>query len=180
MIRPGAAATLGRWREVLAGAALALGGLWLLPGPGWVLPGLGLALAALGAGLVVVGLRRVRLGRAAEGPGVVQVVEGQVAYFGPDGGGFVALDDLVALAADGPDWVLTGADGTRLRVPRGARGVEALTDALLRLPGLDPARLVAAAAPGAAGSRVWHRGARGAPRALPLTRPDGRDRSGAP
>lgn len=178
MIRPGAAATLSRWREVLAGAAVAALGGWLLFKPGYVLPAAGVALAALGAGLAVVGLRRIRLGAATAGPGVVQVVEGQVAYFGPVGGGFVALDEVVALAlsADGAAWVLTGADGARLAVPRGAEGAEALADALVRLPGLDPAALVRAAAAGPAPSerRLWRR----AEAVAPLTWANGRDRSG--
>lgn len=181
MIRPEAAATLARWREVLAGAGLAAAGLWLLAQPGYVLPGLGLVLAGLGAGLAVVGLRRLWFRAAGEGPGVVQVVEGQVAYFGPAGageGGFVALDDLVALTltADGSHWRLTSAEGSVLVIPRAARGAEVLLDAFVRLPGLDAAALVraAAAGPAAADRRLWTR-----PRAVaPLTWAGGRDRSG--
>lgn len=182
MIRPGAAATLRRWREVLAGAAVAALGGWLILEPGYVLPAAGLALGALGAGLAVVGLRRLWFGAAPAGPGVVQVVEGQIAYFGPaDGtgaGGFAALDEVVALALspDGTAWVLTAADGARLTIPRGAQGAEALLDAFVRLPGLDPAALVRAPGRGAAGAerRIWRR--RDA--VAPLTRANGRDTSG--
>lgn len=182
MIRPGPAATLTRWREVLVGAAVAALGGWLLLKPGYVLPAAGLALGLLGAGLVVVGLRRLWFGAAPEGPGVVQVVEGQVAYFGPadgtGGGGFVALDEVVALALspDGAAWVLTAADGARLTIPRGAQGAEALLDAFVRLPGLDPAALVRAPATGptVAERRIWRR--RDA--VVPLTWANGRDRSG--
>jgi hypothetical protein len=174
MIRPGAAAVLARWRDVLIGAALGALGLWLLPTPGYVVPALGAGLTALGAGLMLVALRRLRLSAASQGPGVVQVIEGQLAYFGPEGGGFLSLDDLAALAVEGDAWVLTGTDGTRVRVPRGAQGVEALTDALVRLPGLDPGALVRAASVGP-DLALWRRGAAGG---VPLTWAGGRDRSG--
>jgi hypothetical protein len=182
MIRPGAAAVLARWHEVLTGVAVAGLGGWLMLKPGYVLPAAGLGLALVGAGLAVVGLRRMRLRSADAGPGVVQVVEGQVAYFGPadgaGGGGFVALDEVVALglSADGARWLLTAVDGTRLDIPRGARGAEALLDALVRLPGLDPAALVRATAAGRAPAdrRLWRR----ADAVAPLTWADGRDTSG--
>lgn len=168
LIRPGAAAFLMRWREVLAGAAVAALGLWLLPSPGYVLPVAGLGLVALGAGVAVVGLRRARFRAGGHAPGVVQVVEGQVGYFGPaDGaarGGFVALDDLVALTltADGAHWRLTASDGTILVIPRAATGAEGLIDVFVRLPGINPAALVRAAqaGPGPIDRRVWTRARR--------------------
>jgi hypothetical protein len=168
MIRPEAAATLNRLREALAGALLVGIGGWLVLKPGYVLPLVGAGLAALGAGLAVVGLRRMWFRADGQGPGVVQVIEGQVAYFGPVDasaqGGFVALDDLMSLAltADGAHWRLTSVEGTVLVIPRAARGAENLLDAFVRLPGLDPAALVraASAGPGPADRRLWHRGPR--------------------
>lgn len=185
MIRPAAAAALSRWREVILGVTIVLWGLWLLPSPGYVLPAAGLGLAALGAGLAVVGLRRLRFRADGIAPGVVQVIEGQVAYFGPAGGavqgGFLALDDLVALtlSADGAHWRLTASDGTILVIPRAARGAEDLIDAFVRLPELDAARLVQAArdanaSAAAAERRIWTRG----PRRVALTAPQARDSSG--
>jgi len=175
LIRPEARAALHRWREVLAGGLLAAMGLYLLPKPGYLLPALGLVLAGLGAGLMVVGLRRLRFRATGDGPGVVQVIEGQIGYFGPEGGGFLALDDLVALGltADGAHWRLTSADGTVLIVPRAAKGAEVLLDAFVRLPGLDPAALVraASAGPAAADRRLWRR----ATGQAALTRLPGRD-----
>lgn len=178
LFRPEALAQLHRWRDVLIGAALGGLGLWLLPGPGLLARALGAVLGLLGAGLMLVAVRRLRLQVWAEGPGIVQVIEGQVAYFGPEGGGFAALDDLAALAVAGDDWVLTAADGSTLRIPRGARGVEALTDALVRLPGLDPSALLRAAAPGAP-AVLWRRAwaPPQVPPPLPLTRASPHDRS---
>lgn len=174
LIRPEAAATLHRLREALAGLALAGLGLWVLPGPGYLLPAVGSVLVLLGAGLAVIGLRRYRFRATGEGPGLVQVVEGQIAYFGPadaegESGGFMALDDVAALTitADGRRWHLIATDGTELHIPRAARGAEDLLDAFVRLPGLDPAAVVRAASGPGTGQerRLWQRGPR--PPALP-------------
>lgn len=164
-LRPEALALLMRWREAALGAGVAALGLWFLSAPGYVLPAAGLGLVALGTGLAVVGLRRARFRAGGQGPGVVQVIEGQVGYFGPADdlarGGFVALDDLVALTltADGAHWRLTASDGTILVIPRAARGAEGLIDAFVRLPGMNPAALVRAAqaGPGPSDRRVWTR-----------------------
>lgn len=166
MIRPEARATLNRLREVLAGLLMVGMGLWLLFRPGYILPMIGLVLGLLGAGLAVVGLRRLWFRAEGLGPGVVQLVEGQIGYFGPDGGGFLALDDMTALelTAGGGAWRLTGADGRVLEIPRDAAGAEALLDAFVRLPGLDPAAVVRAASGAASGTRrghhqrLWQRG----------------------
>jgi hypothetical protein len=170
MIRPEAAATLNRLREVLAGILLVGIGLWLLAKPGYVLPAIGVGLAMLGVGLALVGLRRLWFRADGDGPGVVQVIEGQIGYFGPDGGGFLALDDLatLALTADGTRWRLTSAEGEVLLIPRAAKGAEDLLDAFVRLPGLDPAAVVRAvsAGPAAQDRRLWQRG----PRPVALTR----------
>jgi hypothetical protein len=169
IIRPEAAATLNRLREVLAGVLLIGIGLWLLFKPGYVLPAVGFGLTLLGFGLAVVGLRRLWFRSAGDGPGVVQVIEGQIGYFGPDGGGFMALDDLAALAlsADGTQWRLTSAEGAVLLIPRAAKGAEDLLDAFVRLPGLDPSAVVraASAGPAAHDRRLWQRAPR--PVALP-------------
>lgn len=161
LIRPEAAAALTRLREVIAGGGLAAAGLWLLFNPGYLLPALGLALIAAGAGLALVGLRRLWFRAPGQAPGVVQVIEGQVGYFGPEGGGFVALDDLIALSltADGAHWRLTSHEGAVLIVPRAAKGAETLLDVFVRLPGLDPAALVraASAGPAAKDRRLWQR-----------------------
>lgn len=168
MIRPEAAATLNRLREVLAGTLLVGTGVWVALKPGYVLPLVGTALAALGVGLAVVGLRRLWFRAEGHGPGVVQVIEGQVGYFGPASvgaqGGFVALDDLVSLSltADGAHWRLITSDGEMLVIPRAAAGAEMLLDAFVRLPSLDAATLVraASAGPGHGDRRLWQRGPR--------------------
>ncbi|MAS42528.1 MAG: hypothetical protein CML43_05135 [Rhodobacteraceae bacterium] len=90
---------------------------------------------------------RARVPRGLEGPGVVTIEEGRVAYFGPsDGmseGGVVRLADLWTVEAiqlknnAGLAWRLRPVDAPPLLVPLGAEGVGALPEALSALPGFS-------------------------------------------
>ena len=149
ILRPEVHALLARWHEVLLSAALSLLGLWVAAWGGWFFAALGGLVAALGAALAVIGWRRLRFRRGDLGPGVVRVVEGQLAYLGPDGGGFVGLADLVELGliADGGGvrcWRLVPQYGAAVMVPVAALGAEVLYDLFASLPGLDMAALLAA------------------------------------
>lgn len=165
LIRPEAARALARWREVMAAGGVLAAALWLGTRPGWLLPPVGavLGLAALAWGLVA--LRRLRFAGPGGAPGVVEVVEGQIAYFGPEGGGFVAVGEIVEIAvildAGRRRAIrLVPADGPALTIPMAAEGAARLHDALARLPGIDLGRL--AAAPGARPvGRLWRHPSRG-------------------
>ncbi|MCC5986280.1 MAG: hypothetical protein JJT95_01270 [Pararhodobacter sp.] len=154
MIRPEVHAQFSRWREALIGLALVGAGLWMLTQPALLVRALGVLVALAGLALAVIGTRRARFapGGVAGGPGVVEIVEGQIVYFAPEGGGFVALDEItmLALSADGRRWLIDAADGGQLAVPLDASGAEALFDAFAALPGIDMARLTRAAREGAA------------------------------
>lgn len=164
MIRPEAIALLRHWREVLIGLALLAAGVWLTARPGYILPGLGALLALAGLALTVIGTRRARFRAEGEGPGIVQVVEGQISYFGPHGGGFMALDEITRLwlSADGTHWLIRAEDGRHLSIPRAARGAEALFDIFATLDGLDIAQLLRRieAAPSLTDQLIWQRKAR--------------------
>lgn len=151
LIRPSALAALTRWREPGLGAAVVLAGLWTATRGGPILLAGGLALAALGAGLTRTALRRMRFAQETAAPGLVEVVEGEVRYFGPTFGGAVSLADLTEirlLTLRGRRvWRLKQADGQALLLPVDATGAEALYDAFSSLPGLDMAALLAALAP---------------------------------
>lgn len=89
-IRPEARAALWRWRELLlAGSTGLLGLTWALGSYG-VLALTGWALIVIAVIIAVIGAQRLRFRLGAGGPGVVQVDEGQVAYFGPLTGGGIA------------------------------------------------------------------------------------------
>ncbi|MFM7334449.1 MAG: hypothetical protein ACKO1H_08555 [Tabrizicola sp.] len=147
-IRPELLSTLHRWREVIAGAAVAALGLWTATRGGYLLTPLGLALLALGAGWALTSWRRLRFQQDGEAPGIVRVTEAQIAYYGPRVGGFVGLPDLAEirlLTLRGRRiWKLKQADGLLLHIPVESDGAEALFDAFATLPGIDMAALVAA------------------------------------
>ncbi len=140
-LRPEVRDTLLRWRETLAGTAAGILGIWLAMtsfGPFFLI---GVALVIGGFALAVAGVQKARFRRGGEGPGVVQVVEGRVTYFGPWGGGAAALDRLGWLElvpSDGAAglWVLVSEDGDRLEIPVDAKGADALFELFETLPGL--------------------------------------------
>ncbi|EEW25187.1 hypothetical protein [Rhodobacter ferrooxidans] len=162
LFRPEVLALLRRWREVIAAALVAAGGLWLMRLGGWLLIPLGAALVGLALGLGLLAWRRMRFWQGVDAPGVVEVDEAQISYFGPEAGGFVALPDLVELRLvrlQGRQfWRLKQADGQALLIPVAAAGAALLFDAFAELPGMDSQALVAALAPGAAGAVSGARG----------------------
>ncbi|WP_343502765.1 hypothetical protein [Alloyangia pacifica] len=161
-LRPEAEATLMRWREVLVGAgAVALGLYWALF-TGGLLALLGWAVALAGAALTFAGVQRARFRTGTGGPGMVQVVEGRISYFGPLTGGFADLSSLTALSLDPsarpPHWLLRSEDGTMLAIPLTAEGSEQLFDIFAQLPGLQTERMLSKMqAGGSAPVLIWQR-----------------------
>lgn len=151
LIRANLAASLYRLREPIAAGGVAALGLWIATLGGLFFVPLGLLVAALGAGVGVIALRRLQFAASGEAPGVVEVVEGQIAYLGPEMGGMVGLPDLVELRLltlrGRKFWRLKQADGQALLIPVEAAGAERLYDAFASLPGIDTAALVAALHP---------------------------------
>ncbi len=147
-LRPEAVATLHRWREVIAAAGLGLLGLWFLGQRGFLMGALGMVLIGAGLGLGWVALRRLRFARPVDAPGIVEVLEGQVSYMGPQDGGWVALSELDRVMLIGPagarHWRLTQADGQSLDLPTRAAGADRLFDVFGGLPGFDMAGALSA------------------------------------
>ncbi|SFB00091.1 hypothetical protein SAMN05421688_2248 [Poseidonocella pacifica] len=147
MIRPEAAETLRRWREVLIGGAVGGVGLWLALGWIGLLSWLGWAMAAAGIGIILSGIQRARFLQGKGGPGIVDVDEGQVTYYGPLEGGSAALEYLTRLDLDPSGypahWVLYQPGQPALHIPVNADGADALFDAFSQLPGLRTERMLA-------------------------------------
>lgn len=145
-LRPEAAAALRRWREVILAALVVMLGAWVFAQGGWILAAAGLLIAALGAALGLLAIRRLRFARAVADPGIVQVLEGQITYFGPAEGGFAGLSALseIALLTRGGTrcWRLSQPGEAPLFIPTAAAGAEILFDAFAGLPGLDSAALL--------------------------------------
>lgn len=145
-IRPEARATLWQWREVIAAVLMFLIGLkWAYGGFGFTAI-TGWALVATGLVTGVIGAQRMRFRRGSGGPGVVQVDEGQIAYFGPLTGGAVAASELERLALDKsarpPHWLLEQPGQPPLAIPVNAEGSDALFDVFAALPGLRTERML--------------------------------------
>lgn len=161
--RPEAKATLWRWRDVIVAGAVGLLGLWLtLTGFGIVL-WLGIAFLLMAVGLLIAGLQRVRFRQGSDGPGVVQITERRLAYFGPLSGGVMDITDILRLTFDpsghpAPYWVLTGPDAREIAIPITAKGAEALFDTFSSLPGIRTEKLLRVLSdPPAQRDVIWQR-----------------------
>lgn len=161
-IRPELAREARRWREALVGAGLCLLALWAWVGGLGLVQWLALPLVVAGAVLVWLGVQRGRFRGPGDGPGVVQVDEAQLSYFGPLSGGVVALDMLVEITLDPTGlpqhWVLHQPKTAPLHIPVTAHGADALVDAFSQLPGfrLEPV-LRSLEHPGDRPRQVWLR-----------------------
>ncbi|PIL20334.1 hypothetical protein P775_10315 [Puniceibacterium antarcticum] len=141
MIRPGAQKELRRWRDAIAGAGvLALGLYWAFLTGGGLLHWIGYVVCLCGLALLVAGIQRARFRQGEGGPGVVEINERRIGYFGPLTGGIVDLDDLDALSIDRgekpPHWVLVQKGQPPLHIPLTAQGAESLFDSFATLPGI--------------------------------------------
>ncbi len=137
--RPEVRAFFWRWREVLlAGVVLLVGIWWALSGVGinvW----LGYIFCLVGIAWAIAGVQRARFAQDGDGPGVVQIRERRLAYFGPLDGGIMDVADLSRLEIDpashpDPSWVLTSIEGQILNIPINAKGAEDLFDVFAGLP----------------------------------------------
>ena len=147
-IRPEILTGLWRLREVLVIGVIAVVGLWLIALGGWVLVPLGLIILALSAVLLRHARARLRFEQAVGAPGLVELDEAQLAYLGPEVGGFISLHEAVELRLVTMRgrrlWRVKQADGQAMLVPVDASGAGQLFDAFAALPGMDVTALAAA------------------------------------
>ena len=160
-IRPKARQEIARWSEVAAAVGAAFVGTLLMRMGGFLFLPVGALLTLLSLGWLLTALRRLSFQRPVVAPGVVEVVEGQVGYFGPSFGGFVALDDVTELRLTdfygARQWRLRTLSGEVLLIPIDATGAEKLFDAFATLPGIDMAALSVALNRGASTLPLWTR-----------------------
>lgn len=151
MIRPELRAWAARWSEALVATAILLAGLWLALRGGWFFAALGGLVLLVGLSLLLGAIRRLPFRRRIDAPGVVEVDEGAIRYYGAAVlGGEIALRDLVEIRLlrlkGRGHWRLRSASGEALLVPVDAAGAEALAHAFTALPGLDMGTVSAALA----------------------------------
>ncbi|RWR10018.1 hypothetical protein [Paenirhodobacter populi] len=163
MIRPELRERLHRHRELIAAIAAIAAGLWIASLGGWLLIPVGLLVAAAACAWATSAWRRGRFTRPVTDPGVVEVIEGRIGYFGAGQmlGGYVSIDDLAEIRLltlrSARYWRLKTADGQAILVPVAAAGAEALYDAFAALPDIDMRRLTAALESDIVAQRLWTR-----------------------
>ncbi len=163
LLRPEALATLARWREVMAALGAFGVAVWLFRLGGYILAPMGALLGVAALGWVIIALRRIRFSRPVNAPGLVEVDEGQIGYFGAGLGigGYVALRDLVEIRLlrlrGSLYWRLKQSDGQAVLIPVAAAGAPALYDAFATLPGIDMGRLTAALDRRTPAQSLWQR-----------------------
>lgn len=140
-MRPEARAFLWRWRDVWLGLAVIMLGLWWGFHSFGILRWLGYLMVLAGLAWAIAGVQRARFRQGDDGPGVVQIRERRLGYFGPLDGGVIDVDDLTKLELDpgafpAPVWVLTGVGDQRITIPINAKGAEDLFDIFAALPGI--------------------------------------------
>ena len=146
-IRPEVKAAAWRFRDIIAALAVSGIGLWLVLAGRGFLPWLGWIFVALGAVLLVASIQRTRFRRGDDGPGVVQIAERRLAYFGPLDGGVMDIADIRMLSFDpagypAPHWVIAGPENREIAIPTTAKGAEALFDTFSGLPGIKTEALL--------------------------------------
>lgn len=147
-VRPELKQRIWRWREVLVGMFVAsCGMLWAVTQNG-ILAALGTSLAIVGAVVVFAGFQRTRFRVGSGGPGVVQITERQVTYYGPFDGGAVSIDALGSVELDPsarphPVWILSEIGGMTLHIPTHAENAEALFDVFSTLEGIRTENMLA-------------------------------------
>lgn len=162
MIRPELVARFRPWREVIAAGLTGALGIWIFAQGGLLFQPLGGAILALAVLWGRGAWRRRRFAIPIGAPGLVEVEEGAIRYYGARAlGGEVALRDLSQIRLirlqGRTHWRLRTRDGEALLIPVEAAGAAALADAFAALPGFDLGRASAALASGDALRLVWQR-----------------------
>ena len=179
MIRPELRDSLIRLQEVWLCLIVAAFGGWLVYLGGYLLMPLGLVVIVGACAMAVLAWRRLRFVQPVSAPGMVELDEGQISYFGPQIGGSISLSDLVELRIISLRgrrlWRLKQADGQAILIPIEAEGAAQLFDAFCSLPGLSSSDLLEALDPKEKPNRpamgalrlgdedrlVWHRKGKG-------------------
>ncbi len=146
-IRPEILNGIWRWREALFGAFMAACGMvWAVTQQG-VLAAIGTSIAIVGALIIFAGIQRTRFCVGSGGPGVVQVHERLVTYYGPHDGGSVSIDALQSVELNPTTkpatWVLTEVGGQPLSIPTNAENAELLFDVFAALDGIRTENMLA-------------------------------------
>ena len=151
MIRHEIRRLLRNWAELASALLTGLLFFWMVFWGGWFFAGLGLAGIVVAAIWSVGAFRRRGFRRDVAAPGMVEIDEGAVRYYGARLlGGQLALRNLTEVRLLRLDnhlhWRLKSDDGQALLIPLEAAGAETLADGFAALPGMDMGQVSAALA----------------------------------
>ena len=137
-MRQDALETLNRYSGfIISIGIIALGLYWILTSYG-ILKILGYPLSLIGLALGFSAIQRFRFHRNSEGMGIIHFVEGQITYFGPDGGGLVSVGDITRIKLQEQEtdstWIIEQPANPALHIPTNAKGADRLFDAFVLLP----------------------------------------------
>ena len=153
-IRPEARAGLMRWTETAVWIVVVLFGTWLFLRGGLFWQVIGAIVTATGIALTLIAVRNARFPQGHDGPGMVEVDERQITYFGPSGGGAVSIDQLTRIEIETTDqgpigsdliWIFFVDGASPLMIPGNAAGADTLFDALSALQGVNYEKAISAA-----------------------------------
>jgi len=152
-IRPNVRAHFSKWFEAYLVAAFLIIGLRLLI-RGFVIESI--VYEIVGALVVLLGLvflrgaiQRIQFRRSQMAPGMVDVTEREISYFGPMLGKTISLESLLKIElreseAYGSVWVMHNSEGDPMIVPTSAKGSDRLFDAFTSLSDVKMDALVRA------------------------------------
>ncbi|HEY0275720.1 MAG TPA: hypothetical protein VGC31_06590 [Paenirhodobacter sp.] len=163
MIRPELRVALYRHRELIAACIAIVAGVWIASLGGWFLIPLGGLIAVAALVWARSAVRRERFARPVTDPGLVEVIEGRIGYFGAGQGlgGYVSVGDLAEIRLltlqHARYWRLKTTDGQAILIPVASAGAEALYDAFAVLPEIDMRRLTGALGSDLVVQSLWTR-----------------------
>ncbi|KAB7613970.1 hypothetical protein F9L33_11485 [Amylibacter sp. SFDW26] len=152
-IRPNVRAHFAKWSEAYLVALIIIMGIRVLI-RGFVIQSI--IYEAIGGVTIILGLvllrgtiQRIQFKRSQKAPGMVDVTEREISYFGPMHGKTVSLESLFKIElreseAYASVWVLHNSEGDPMIVPTSAKGSDRLFDAFTSLSGVKMDVLVKA------------------------------------
>ncbi len=152
-IRPNVRAHFSKWAEAYLVTLILIIGVRVLI-RGFVIESIvyeivGAIISTLGLVLLRGTIQRIRFRRSQKAPGMVDVTEREISYFGPMHGKTLSLESLSKIElreseAYASVWVLHNSEGDPMIVPTSAKGSDRLFDAFTSLSGVRMDALVKA------------------------------------
>ncbi|MEL0085399.1 MAG: hypothetical protein VW807_06245 [Paracoccaceae bacterium] len=127
------------WRETIIAIIFAALGLYWILNSFAMLHTIGYGVLLTGMALAYASYQRTRFKRTETGTGIVEFIEGQISYFGPDTGAIFSINDIKRLILDkskySSKWIIENTAGYQIEIPTNVEGHEVLFDVFNSLEG---------------------------------------------